>query len=350
MDFDICLCIIHLNNSIKYIFNMDTYVENPIFWENFIPYWWLDRDKSFEYLCAKFLRIYLDLDVEPTVSQNDIFPGIEWIPFEYNWHNYWFQSKMWDDAFKNSDDKWFWKSFKTIKSSLNNDTYKLDKLFLFSANDYPQTSKTNKEGFEKRCNSLKKECWIEVEWFYWEAFLNELKKIKYWDLINIFFNSDKAKTEIRNKIKNNETHCPSLLEDELNKVDWFFLGNEKQYDKDKQKAKNIQKKYSINKLKFINYPWIIELFDEVEKKIYDETSYLIGYENYNSLREFEDYFFSEINKINSNPYDKELNELIQKRWLIINYWTQGYYNLFYKDKEDIEESEWIIKFNNLKNE
>lgn len=329
---------------------MDDYLFAYITWGDLKTLAWLDLDKTFEYLCADFLQIYLWLTVPPLVSQNDTFPWIEWDTFEYKWKVCWFQSKLWKDAFENSNTKGFWKSFITIDSSIKKWTYKLEKLFLFSIIDFPVTSLAKKEGFNEKTFKLSNDHSIESKLFHWENFLNELKKKKYWDIINKYFSIKEVKVETWRKIQVNEKPCPSALDAELRNVDNFFLGNSKLYDIDRKKAKEIQRKYSINKLSFINYPWIIEVFDKIEKHIYNETSYLIKYGNYNSLKDFESDFLKEINELSPFEFDTELNKLLHKRWLVVNYWTQGYYNLLYRDKGDINEGEWIVQFNNLKNE
>lgn len=309
---------------------IEKYILENIYWEQLLSQNWEAIDKTFEFLCADFMKIKYKLDRAPLPSQNDNFPWIEWEPIIKDWFYYWYQSKFWDDAFDNN--KGFDKSFITTQNSLNTNIYKLSYLCLFSKKDYPTSNRDLRDQKFKNFENNNK---LEIHRYFWNEFLSEIKKEDYYELLYKYFPIENIKKEIHKKCENKDDICEIKLNNDVNNVkNWF----EWDYLSDIKKAELYQKNYSYKKLSYSSFPFILDKFDEVEKSIADEIFEELELWVYTSLDDYIDRCKNHLDDTSSkNKYKTELESIMNyKKWIFVNYWTQWLSCLNYIQQDKIE--------------
>ncbi len=309
---------------------MENYILSEITWDKLVSQNWEPIDKTFEFLCADFMRIKYKLDRTPLPSQNDNYPWIEWEPIEKEGIFYWYQSKFGDDAFKK--DKWFDKSFISLQNSLDNSIYELWYLALFSRKDYPTRNRKIRENKFKEIETNNN---FKIHKYFWNEFLSELKKWEYIELLYKYFPIDTIKEEIYEKCNNSDDICQIKLETKIDDVENWFEGD---YMQDIKSAKLYQKKYSMKKLAYSTISMIWKKFEEIEKKIADEIFDELELLNYSSLDDYIDRCIKKLDNTDSkNKYKVELSSIMSyKSWLFVNYWTEWLSSLNYIEKDKIE--------------
>lgn len=288
-------------------------------------------DKTFELLCADFMKIKFKLDSVPLPSQNDNYPWIEWEPVIKDWLYYQFQAKFWDVSF-NTSNSGFKHSLSVVNSKLSDETYKLNILWLFSIKDYPTT---NRSIWDKYFLDYEKDNNLKIGKFFWSGFLSELWKEDYIKLLHSYFPIEKIKEDIYSQCEDKSSVCPIKLNGEIENVKKWF---EWDYLDDIKKAERYQKIYTYKKLAYSTKPWILDHFEELEGAIADEIFEDLELCNFTSLDEYIakwEYFLLDTNSI--KKYKTELSSLIHgKRGLFVNYWTQWQSFLKYIESNKIE--------------
>lgn len=294
-------------------------------------YW--NPQKAFEYLCADFLWIYHDLDFSPVPSEIPNFPWVESWEFDVNWKKCWYQAKFGWDAFQSG--KWFYKSFKTIKENIEKWIYNIEKLFLCSKEDL---SPAKKQNFDKACESFSTETWIEIESFFWSKFLWILRgDNRFWNLIYEYFPTNDIKIKAYNDYSKEEAVNQDELNSIIGKVENGFSW---QYqERDIKLAKHHQKHYSLKKLSYSTYPWILNTYEKLETDVAEWIFPSLEYgDTYKSLQNFLTACVDKLKAVKtiSNQYKIELEHMIwDEYWLFINYWTQWYSCLEYEKPNKI---------------
>ena len=310
---------------------MNIHIFEKIEWGDLVSQRWESIEKTFELLCADFMKIKFELDKVPLPSQNDNYPWIEWEPVVKDWLYYQFQAKFWDVAF-NTSNSGLRHSLSVVNSKLLDNTYKLDVLGLFSTKDYPIRNRSEWDiyflDYEKDNN-------LKIEKFFWSEFLSELWKKDYIKLLHSYFPMEKLKEEIYNQCEDESDICPIKLNSEIDNVKNGFKWD---YLHDIKKAELFQKQYTYKKLAYSTKSWILDDFEELEGAIADEIFEDLEVCNFASLDEYIakwEYFLSDTNSI--KKYKTELEYLIHwKRWLFVNYWTQWKSCLNYIESNKIE--------------
>lgn len=298
---------------------MDTHLLSHLDWSYLKQREDLSLDKTFEYLCADFMRIYCELPTLPAPSNNSTYPWIEWEPVQKAGKFYQFQAKYWEDAFEKS--KGFEDSFLKIDKSLKAKEYDLDVVYLFSKKDFRKKGKNIKQ-FIKDINLPS----IEVNHFFWASFLSELKKTEYHRIVLEYFDNDKIREEIyqqRDEVQKDDKRVKSIV----STVEKGFSGNNKFYENDLKIAQYHQQKYSIRKLWYVNMSYVLEKYDELENAIADETFTLLWLSSpYDWISDF---LYKSVNRINNNndlkkKYEVEIRNLIpENEEVFVNFWTEG---------------------------
>lgn len=310
---------------------MENYILNDLSFDKLQPQNWEAVDKTFEFLCADFMKIKYKLSKVPLPSQNDNYPWIEWEPIEKDWLYYWYQAKFWNDAFESN--KWFYKSFISLKNSLDKNIYKLSILCLFSKKDFPTSNR------EKRNNEFKSFEYnnkIKIDKYFWIEFISELKKIEYVEILHKYFDIDKIKSEIYEKCENKDDVCNTKLNNDINNVEKWFEWD--YYISDLELAKKYQKKYSYKKLSYSTHPFILKRFEDVENWIADELFDLLDSRTYTNLDNYIDRCIKDLDNTEAkNKYKVELESIMNnKPWIFVNYWTQWLSCLDYISKNEIK--------------
>lgn len=310
---------------------MNIHILEKIEWWDLVSQRGESIDKTFELLCADFMKIKFKLDSVPLPSQNDNYPWIEWEPVIKDWLHYQFQAKFWDVAF-NTSNSGFKHSLSVINSKLLDDTYKLDILWLFSIKDYPTS---NRSIWDKYFLDYEKDNNLKIEKFFWSDFLSELWKEDYIKLLHSYFPIEKIREDIYKQCEDNDSVCPIKLKSEnCNVKNWFKWD----YLHDIKKAELYQKKYTYKKLAYSTKSFILDKYDEIEKAISSEIFDELECSYYNWL---DDYINSCKSSLDNTEikikYEVELKHLMpHKWWLFVNYWTQWKSCLNYIESNKIE--------------
>lgn len=312
---------------------MNLNINEHISWWEMVALKWHSLEKTFEFLCADFMKIKYNLDRVPLPSQNDIFPWIEWEPIEKDWLYYWYQAKFWNDAFNNN--KWFDKSFTTTSNSIKDWVYTLSILCLFSRKDYPTKNRKIKE---QKFTKFENDNNLKLHKYFWNDFLSELKKQCYIEILYKYFPIDSIKKEIYEKCENKKEVCEISLNNDINNVINLFEWDSNYYKNDLEIAKIIQKKYSYKKLSFSSKIYILETFDELENEIANKIFDEISFYNFSKLDDYLETWKKLLEDSNSlKKYSVELENLIEnKRWIFINYWKQWICKLNYISENEIK--------------
>lgn len=298
---------------------MDTHLLSHLDWSYLKQREDLSFDKTFEYLCADFMRVYCKLPSLPIPSNNPIYPWIEWEPVKKLGKFYQFQAKYWGDAFEKS--KGFEDSFLKIDNSLKAGEYELDVVYLFSKKDFRKRGKSIKQ-FIKDINTPN----IEVLHFFWTSFLSELKKPEYHRIVLEYFDNERIREEIywqREQVKEGDV----WVKRKVSTVEKGFSGNNKFYENDIKIAQYHQQKYSMRKLWYVNMSYVLEKYDELENAIANETFTLLWLSSpYTGIKDF---LNESVNRIDRNndlkkKYQVEIENLIpENEEVFVNFWTEG---------------------------
>ena len=286
--------------------------------DNLISQTWEPKEKTFEFLCGEFMQIYFWLNTTPMPSvDNSSYPGIEWPPVYFNWSYYWYQSKFGEKAFVSE----FWESSKAMEMAINDWVYLLTHLCLFAKKDKVLRSK-NKESFDNLLSYLRDDLWLIVNEFYWQSFLTELKNVEYAEIVYKYFWWEQLKKEIFSKKKMPEpVDCPTEVETIKKGISSSFEWDPLLYDKELERAKLLQERYSINKYCFINEPWIYTMFDDIEDFVATKTFPILETHDFTWLDHYLErwVYYTRHNNVNS-VYWSELDNLLDSRdGLYINY-------------------------------
>lgn len=311
----------------------DHYLEN-ITWEMIKSQHWEAKDKTFEYLCGEFMQIYFDLPQTPMPSTNSSYPWIEGPPIEKDWSHYWFQSKYWEDAFSS----WFYTSFERATTALEKWLYPLEIICLFSRKDHFFGKKETRDTFNSTLEEFCKRNKLEKYTFYWNLFLSELRNDQYSKILYKYFPIEDLQKEIfENKANQNDVNMIEVASIK----DWIcdsFIWDQGLYDNELRRAKILQQKYSIRKLCYVNTPWIIDLFEEIEDFIAGSTFEVLETYEFSDLQDYTETWarFTQTQKdpeINKR-YWTEIDSLLQSReWVFINYLWEKKATLTYEKKE-----------------
>lgn len=291
---------------------------------------WESPDKTFEFLCADFMKIRFELDRAPLPSTSFSYPWTEWKPIFFNGKYYHFQAK-WGDAGFNGG--WtFKKSLDQIDTERKSGTYLLDVCWLFSPRDCPVIG----SGWQAYFAEYEAKNWLELPQFFGNDFLSELKKPQYEELLHKYFDSERLRTYIY------DNHAEAANQNEVDRdvglVELGFSGNPDLYSRDLAIAKHAQKKYSTRKLAFIGKPYVMETFDRMEADIADELFYPLSLRTFDSLDGFTEKGISLLDRdrVLRNKYSAELSALVSsKEGIFVNYWTTGKSVLDYIPEEQI---------------
>lgn len=291
----------------------------------------LDIFKTFEYLCADFLQIYYDLDVSPIPSEVSNYPWIEWVPFEFDWKFYGYQSKFWKDAF--NKDSGFHKSLQIIEKEIDKWSYKLDFLILFSS----KSLSTKHKNIHKYIEEFEKNTNIKIiHKFFGTDFLKEIIQNKYLMLLHKYFPTKEVSEFILREFSVNKD---TDLETSKILAEWvlnWFMGS--YTESDVNIARWLQQKYSFKKLSYSTRPFILDRYIEIENAIANAVFEWLSLRTYSDIDHFLNICTSRLDSELDlvNKYEVELKNIIwNKQWLFINYWTEWKSCLYYETSNKI---------------
>lgn len=286
------------------------------------------KDKTFELLCADFMKIKFNLDVVPALW-DDTYTWTEGPPTKWpDWLLYGFQSKFCNNSFTKDE----------IIDSCNKINDWTQVLCVFTKDNYPSDKNTNNLLFDIHHPKKTKYWWDnyknhlkstglfnDVYFFSGNEFLTELKTVQYQDILYKFFPIQSIKKELYRKNRDDANVDNNIVSCEIAQVENGFGGNPCFYENDLKIAKNIQESYSYRKLAYSATPFILRAFENMEQFISKQLFGRLALYEYADLDEFINKWVDVLNRDTDikNQYKTELETLISSsEWIFVNYWTQ----------------------------